>query len=212
MTGKGLDLKLRQIKEEEDRLSSMMQDIFPAIKRKRHRVFHLGLLLILPLVFSVLSSSTDREEPEENLMERDVHRIVVSADQNWTDTGLDIEDGLEVYFRATGMISLQKGNPMAYCGPDGYNLKTVQQPLPDENIGALIGKVVHLVSVEIDEETGEEIRNEIEEEFFVGTEKRVTIPISGRLFLGINENVVGDNSGKYEVVLVFIGTTFGIFP
>jgi len=105
----------------------------------------------------------------------------------------------DIYFKTKGGISLQKGNPMAYCGPDGYNLKTIQQPLSDKNIGALIGKVIHLVSVEIDEETGEEIKEEIVEEFYVGSENRIKMPISGRLFLGINENVVGDNSGEYIV-------------
>jgi hypothetical protein len=107
-------------------------------------------------------------------------------------------------FEASGVISLQKGNPMAYCGPDGYNLRTVQQPLRDKNIGALIGRVVFLVSVEVDEETGEETRNEIIEEFYIGEEIRMKMPLSGRLFLGINENVVGDNSGEYKVLVYSI--------
>jgi hypothetical protein len=128
-----------------------------------------------------------------------VHGISVLGNQNWTDTGLGVMKGQEVYFRATGGISLQKGNPMAYCDPDGYDYRGIQQPVLNRNVGALIGKVVHLLSIEIDEETGEEIRNEIEEIFYVGRENQVVMPLSGRLFMGINENVVGDNSGQFKV-------------
>lgn len=169
-------------------------------KGKRSFCFHpWRLLFVSPFLVCLVLSSRGQEEKGEVLKREELHRLIVSADMNWTDTELDVLEGQEMYFKATGGISLQKGNPMAYCGPDGYNLKTVQQPLPDKNIGALIGKVVHLVSVEIDEETGEEIREEIVEEFYVGLENRVKMLISGRLFLGINENVVGDNSGEYKV-------------
>lgn len=157
------------------------------------------LLFVLPFLFCLFLPTVGQEEKSEVLNKKEVRRINVSADMNWTDTGLDVTESQEIYFKARGGISLQRGNPMAYCGPDGYNLKTVQQPLSNKNIGALIGRVVQLVSVEIDEETGEEIRDEIVEEFYVGSENRVKIPISGRLFLGVNENVVGDNSGEYKV-------------
>ncbi|UCC38288.1 MAG: M48 family metalloprotease [Candidatus Aminicenantes bacterium] len=128
-----------------------------------------------------------------------VHGINVLGNANWTDTGLGVMEGQEVYFRARGRISLQKGNPMAHCDPDGYDYRGIQQPILNKNVGALIGKVVQLISIEIDEETGEEIRNEIEEIFYVGRENKVVIPLRGRLFLGINENVAGDNSGQFKV-------------
>jgi len=128
-----------------------------------------------------------------------VYRLTVVSNTQWADTGYDVQQSQEIHFRATGGISLQIGNPMAYCGPDGYDLKTLQQPLQDNNIGAVIGKVVLLISIEIDEETGEETRNEIEEFFYIGSEQRVSMPLAGRLFLGINENVVEDNSGQFVV-------------
>ncbi|MEA3421573.1 MAG: hypothetical protein U9Q97_07855, partial [Acidobacteriota bacterium] len=52
---------------------------------------------------------------------------------------------------------------------------------------------------EVDEETGEEIRNELVEEFYIGSENNVEIPIGGRIFLGVNENVVEDNAGEFRV-------------
>lgn len=127
--------------------------------------------------------------------------ISVMSDVEWADTGLDVFEGQEVYFRARGQISLQKGNPVTYCGPDGYNYQSTQQPLQDKNIGALIGRVYFLVSVEVDEETGEEIRNELEEVFYIGSANRIVMPMNGRLHLGINENLVADNEGSYTVVI-----------
>jgi hypothetical protein len=127
--------------------------------------------------------------------------ISVLSQTGWTDTGLDVEEGQEIVFRAVGQISLQKGNPVTYCGPDGYNYQSLQQPLQDENIGALIGKVYFLISVEVDEETGEEIRNDREEIFHIGSAKRVTMPMDGRLYLGINENLVADNDGAFHVLV-----------
>ena len=114
---------------------------------------------ILPLFISFMVSLFSFSAVQDGISgdgeDLKVHQTSVLAEQGWTDTGLDVVEGQDVYFKASGMISLQKGNPMAFCGPDGYDLKTVQQPLSDKNIGALIGKVVYLISVEIDEETGE---------------------------------------------------------
>jgi hypothetical protein len=127
--------------------------------------------------------------------------ISVMSHVDWTDTGLDVVQGQEFIFRAVGQISLQKGNPVTFCGPDGYNYQSLQQPLHDHNIGALIGKVYFLISTEIDEETGEEVRNEREEIFFIGSSNRITMPMDGRLFLGINENLVLDNDGVFHVLV-----------
>lgn len=128
-------------------------------------------------------------------------KITVPAGSAWTDTGLDVEEGEEVGFSARGTISLQSGNPEAFCGPQGLELFTVQQPLRDKNLGALIGRVYRLISVEKDKETGEEIRHELAELFYIGPESRVLMPLQGRLQLGINENLVGDNVGEFVVLV-----------
>jgi hypothetical protein len=104
-------------------------------------------------------------------------------------------------FAAQGKISLQKGNPQADCGPDGYDLRTHQQPLPDRNLGALIGKVVIAVTVIKDEKTGQEKIEEAAEFFYIGAGSRVEMPAKGRLFLGINELVIGDNAGEFTVTV-----------
>lgn len=159
-----------------------------------------GLFIGVMLAFFTLTLSPQEQEPEGlKFASGRIYRITVPSNVQWTDTGYDVEEAQTLSFSASGGISLQVGNPMAYCGPDGYDLKTVQQPIQNKNIGSLIGKVVLLISIEVDEETGEETRNEMVEIFHIGSEEIVPMPISGRLFLGVNENVAGDNSGQFTV-------------
>lgn len=139
-------------------------------------------------------------------LNREGHReivIAVPGNMSWTDTGVDVEQDQEVSFNAHGKISLQKGNPQADCGPDGTDLRTVQQPLRERNMGALIGKVVISVTVTVDEKTGEEKKEENAEIFYIGADNRLAMPAKGRLFLGINENVIADNVGEFKVTVLF---------
>lgn len=161
----------------------------------KYLIFYMAMLAFFPLTLRL-----QEQEPEGlKFLSGRVFRLTVPSNVQWTDTGYDVEGDQTLYFSASGGISLQVGNPMAYCGPDGYDLKTVQQPIQNKNIGALIGKVVLLISIEVDEETGEETRNEMVEIFHIGSDRIVSMPISGRLFLGINENVAEDNSGQFTV-------------
>jgi hypothetical protein len=128
--------------------------------------------------------------------------VVIPGNAAWTDTGIEVIQGQEVEFAAEGTLSLQKGNPQAECGPEGYDLRTLQQPLPDRNLGALIGKVVIAVTVIKDAKTGQEKTDEAAEFFYIGARSLVEMPAKGRLFLGINELVIGDNAGEFTVTVV----------
>jgi len=145
---------------------------------------------------SVLAAAAQEPQAAERAL---VKKIVVPANAGWVDTGLDVLPGEEYFFKAGGEISLQKGNPSASCGPAGLDLVTVQQPVPDQNLGALIGKVAQLIGVRRDEDTGEEVRDEIAAYFFIGVENSLSAPLKGRLYLGVNEDVVKDNSGEFTV-------------
>lgn len=179
------------------------------MRQYKHDCFHnlrktnwakFWIFLVAVLVFVPITLSLQKQEPEGlKFVAGRVYRLIAQSNEQWTDTGYDVEGEKTLSFSASGGISLQVGNPMAYCGPDGYDMKTIQQPIKDKNIGALIGKVVLLISIEVDEETGEETRNEMVEIFYIGSNRIVSMPISGRLFLGINEDVAGDNSGRFTV-------------
>ena len=173
-------------------------DYFHNLRKTNRAKF--WIFLVAVLVFVPLTLSLQKQEPEGlKFVAGRVYRLIAQRNEQWTDTGYDVEGEKTLSFSASGGISLQVGNPMAYCGPDGYDMKTIQQPIKDKNIGALIGKVVLLISIEVDEETGEETRNEMVEIFYIGSNRIVSMPISGRLFLGINEDVAGDNSGRFTV-------------
>jgi len=128
-----------------------------------------------------------------------VKQVEVNAALGWVDTGLDVKEGEKFIFRASGSISLQKGNPIASCGPEGLDLQTPQQPLPERNLGAAVGRVVKVLSVTKDEETGEEIREEVSAVFYIGPGGEVEITLEGRLYLGVNDNVYADNDGQFTV-------------
>jgi hypothetical protein len=128
--------------------------------------------------------------------------VAVAADAGWVDTSIDVGPGEELQFSASGEIDLQRGNPEAVCGPGGLDLVTVDQPVPNANIGALIGKVAQLVARRVDERSGMEIKDEVFVLFLIGAERTVTVPIKGRLYLSVNENVLQDNGGSFAVHVV----------
>jgi hypothetical protein len=128
--------------------------------------------------------------------------VVVAGGAGWVDTGIDVGPGQELLFTAAGRVDLQMGNPEASCGPEGVDLVTVEQPVPNANLGALIGKVVQPVASRIDEDSGQEIRDEIFVLFLIGPESAQTVAFKGRLYLGVNENVTRDNGGEFSVVVV----------
>jgi hypothetical protein len=162
---------------------------------KRIRLFLLALLLIAPLMmFSDHFTSLLPGDSPLLLKE-----LEVPAAAGWVDTGLAVKEGEKYEFKASGTISCQKGNPVANCGPEGLDLQTVQQPLTDRNLGALIGKVVKVIGVRKDEETGEEIKEEVEKVFYIGEKAEVEMPLEGQLYLGVNDNVYADNDGKFVV-------------
>ncbi|MCX8160250.1 MAG: hypothetical protein N3G18_04880 [Candidatus Saccharicenans sp.] len=169
------------------------------MNRLRYSVFLIILLTVLaklPAEARVSGRLAVREQ-DEGLVP--VKQLEVRAALGWVDTGLDVKEGERFVFRVSGTISLQKGNPIASCGPEGLDLQTPQQPLPDRNLGAAVGRVVKVLSVTKDEETGEEIREEVSTVFYVGAGAEVEITLEGRLYLGVNDNVYADNDGQFVV-------------
>jgi hypothetical protein len=128
-----------------------------------------------------------------------VKATTVTGSAAWTDTGIDVKPGEEYAFQAGGSISLQKNNPVAVCGPDGLALRTTQQPLADRNLGCLIGMVRVKIAVSVDKQSKEQTHRLLGDTFYIGARATVAVPSAGRLLLGINENVTGDNDGQFDV-------------
>jgi hypothetical protein len=166
---------------------------------RRRAAFALAAALALAGI--VLARPIPRTQDQVLPAPQTEQAVVVPAASGWVDTGIDVGPAEELVFRASGEVSLQKGNPEAVCGPGGLDLVTVEQPVPQANLGALIGRIAQLVASRIDEDSGLEIRDEVFVLFLVGPESAVSVPFKGRLYLGVNENVVKDNGGEFSVLV-----------
>jgi hypothetical protein len=114
-------------------------------------------------------------------------QVVVQANQHWTDTGIDVRPGQTIYFEAGGNINWGRGKR---DGPDGEENSPYRatRPIPNRAAAALIGKV----------------GPDSTDFFLVGNERApFRMRAGGRLFLGINDDNVADNSGNFPVVVYY---------
>jgi len=110
--------------------------------------------------------------------------VNVLANVAWTDTGITVNAGDKVMFQASGQINYGQGPGMT-APPDGGGDHRSNYPEPGAPVGALIGKVGN---------NGKP--------FGIGSQRQALgMPASGRLFLGVNDNERGDNSGAFTVVV-----------
>ena len=127
-------------------------------------------------------TNTDTRPP--GMRER---QVVVSADTAWVDTGIDVRSGQTVYFESTGRARWGRDRQ---DGPAGERNSPPNpgRPMPNRNAAALIGK----------------IGSESNDLFFIGEETGpVRVRGNGRLFLGINDDVLTENSGNFRVVVYY---------
>jgi len=110
--------------------------------------------------------------------------IQVPANQQWTDTGVDVTQGQQVVFEASGQITWDR-QAGATATPDGNGTQTrTGLPVPNAPVGALIGRVGNAAP------------------FGIGTQTNpLPMPASGRLMLGVNDSVLTDNTGAFSVVI-----------
>ena len=108
--------------------------------------------------------------------------IRVPANQQWTDTGINVRRGERVLFYATGDI--QAGNNISAGVAGSPVLDQSRMPLKSAAGASLIGKVGN------------------SSPFYVGWNPNpISMNANGRLYLGINDDNVNDNSGEFTVVV-----------
>lgn len=111
-------------------------------------------------------------------------QTIVQANVDWNDSGIDVRAGQTVYFEAQGRVRWGRDRQ---DGPEGEknSPSNPNRPMGNRNAAALIGK----------------IGNDM---FFIGDEAGpVRMRSSGRLYLGINDDVLTDNSGNFRVVVYY---------
>ena len=113
-------------------------------------------------------------------------QLLVESRTAWTDSGVELRAGQAVLFTASGEV---RWGPNRRDGAAGERNSPFNQgrPMPDRNAAALIGKI-----------------GENGDPFFIGDAKEaIRVRGSGRLFLGLNDDYLGDNAGSLRVVIAY---------
>jgi hypothetical protein len=131
----------------------------------------------------------NRDMPSDPRRSRAMPRVViVSGRTAWTDTGIDLREGDVIDVTATGRVFYARGRD-DYAEPEGRAGRpaTAAAPLPRRDIGALVARVADGPPFA----TGVALDNH-----------RVTT--GGRLYLGVNDDVLTDNSGEFRVNVTIV--------
>jgi Ca2+-binding EF-hand superfamily protein len=112
--------------------------------------------------------------------------IVVQANQQWTDTGMDVQAGDRLSFTASGSVQLSSGNDdIADPGGARSGRMAPDGPFPRDKAGSLIAKIGDAAPI------------------LIGTRAdAVRAPNSGRLYLSVNDDYHQDNKGSFNVQVV----------
>jgi hypothetical protein len=113
-------------------------------------------------------------------------RVRVRADNSangWTDSGLMVRKGQRLRITATGRVSLGEGR---FSTPTGLpRVVDTEKLMRNEPTGTLIAV----------------IGDDNDEFIAVGANRELYAPRDGRLFLGVNEGKLEDNTGSYDALI-----------
>lgn len=111
-------------------------------------------------------------------------QTIVSADTAWNDSGIDVRAGQTIFFEAQGRVRWGKDRQDGPAG-ERNSPSNPNRPMGNRNAAALIGKI------------GSDM-------FFIGDDTGpIRVRNSGRLYLGVNDDVLTDNSGNFRVVVYY---------
>jgi hypothetical protein len=123
-----------------------------------------------------------RERPS-GLREREV---LVSGDVPWVDAGIEVRAGQVLFFQARGTVWWGPGRKN---GPEGEHGSphNPNRPIPSRPAASLIGRI-----------------GDGNDAFFIGNEQGpIRARSSGRLYLGVNDDVLRDNHGNFRVLVSY---------
>ena len=112
--------------------------------------------------------------------------VNVNASEQWRDTGVVVRGGQTLYFQASGRV---RWGPGRQDGPDGErnSPRNEARPMPNRPAAALIGRI-----------------GESNDYFFIGDDTgAIRVRGNGRLYLGINDDYLRDNSGAFRVTVYY---------
>lgn len=109
--------------------------------------------------------------------------VRVRGNSGWVDTGIMVFEGQRLGFDTSGEVRLSTDrNDVAAPAGARSGRRAANAPLPNTAAGALIGRI-----------------GDDGEPFGIGNQNSITAPASGRLYLAVNDDVLGDNVGEFTV-------------
>jgi hypothetical protein len=134
----------------------------------------------------------ERDRRSNRTLERTV--TVQASESRGVDTGIDLRTGDQIVITATGNITA--GSRVGVVSPDGARASagtifgTNRRPIPTAGVGALVGYIL-------------QTNGQSSQLFLVGSQATFTVPVDGRLFLLVNDDNYGDNSGSFTARIVY---------
>ena len=110
--------------------------------------------------------------------------VRVGAQQRWTDTRLDVRAGDMITFDASGTIQMsESGNDAATPAGSTAGRRAPDSPITNQPAGALLARLGDYGVI------------------FIGDRRSIVAPVSGRLYLGVNDDHLADNRGEFTVTV-----------
>ena len=111
--------------------------------------------------------------------------VTVSGSPKWVDTKMDVTAGDKLHITATGTVSMGKDTGITPAGAQRGWVDTLRPLMvPSAGRGTLVGRI------------GD---SDAATPFVVGANAAVTVPVAGRLYLGINQDATQSPTGSYMV-------------
>lgn len=126
--------------------------------------------------FDVIGQRSDRVD----VVSRTVQ---VDSQQRWNDTGLEVRRGDVVTFSSSGEITMSDSTDVATPAGSKQGRRAPDAPMLNQLAGALIARVGTFGPI------------------FVGDRHTITAPVTGRLYLGVNDDHLPDNRGSFTVTV-----------
>ncbi len=115
--------------------------------------------------------------------------VTIPATVPWTDTGVDVDGGAILMITASGKIDDSVATPETTWGPAG-------KPNSFDSGASIIGCAQHVALLGRIGASGGL--------FVVGRSHAAPAPVSGRLYLGLNDKVLSDEGGKLAASVTLI--------
>lgn len=115
--------------------------------------------------------------------------VRVNSQHRWTDTGINVRAGDVITFDASGQIEMSDPTDTATPAGSTRGRTAPDAPVLGQKAGGLLAKIGEYRPA------------------FIGDRTTWTAPVSGRLYLGVNDDHLPDNSGEFIVNVGVQGRT-----